>query len=62
MDQDLKTALVGLAGELRRPVLPILRYSLRTVPGAKAAPTNWVGGHAAPRCDARRGMAMAGTR
>src|SRR5258708_36340947 len=40
MDHDLQTTLVPVARQLQRPVLPVLRYPLRTLPCTGAAPAN----------------------
>src|SRR5580704_228548 len=53
MDHDLQTALVPVARQLRWPVLSVLRYSLRTVSRADAAPAN-LGRRAFPRRPAPR--------
>ena len=63
MDRDLQAALDQLARQLHRPVLPLCRHPLRTLPAAEAASRR--SGSAAtpaPRCAAPRGTAMAGTR
>src|SRR5437667_9638951 len=56
MDRNLQTTLVPVARQLRRPVLSVLRYSLR-FPVQKPHPPIWVGGHsrAALRRTARHG-------
>src|SRR5215211_4259205 len=56
MDRDLQTTLASIARQLRRPVLPVLRYSLRTVSGAEAAPAD-LGRRAFPRRPATHGQA-----
>ena len=75
VDHDLQAALVPVARQLRRPVLPLRRYSLRTLPGAEAAPAD-LGRRAFPRRPAphrpawrwlasgrrRRGLAVAAAR
>jgi Luciferase-like monooxygenase len=40
VDRDTQAALVVLAGEFRRPVLPLLRNPLRTISGAATAPAD----------------------
>jgi hypothetical protein len=40
VDRDLQTALVPVARQLQWPLLPILRYPVRTIPGAETVPAN----------------------
>ena len=40
MEHDLQATLVPVPPQLRRSFLPILRYPLRTFPGAEAAPAD----------------------
>src|SRR5829696_2633923 len=48
MDRDLQATLAPVARQLRRPILPLLGYSLRTVSRAEAAPAD-LGWRAFPR-------------
>jgi hypothetical protein len=40
VDRDLQAALVAVARQLRRSLLPLFRYPLRTLPGAEAPPAD----------------------
>ena len=40
MDHDLQAALVAVARQLQWPFLPVLRYPVRTLPGAEATPAD----------------------
>jgi hypothetical protein len=63
MDHDLQATLVAVAPQLQWPLLPILRYPLRTLRAEKAAPAD-LGRWALPRRAQthRPGTATAGTR
>src|SRR4051794_6943909 len=59
MDRDLQAALDAIAGQLRGAVLPLRRHTLRTLPGAEAAPTD-LGRRSFPRGPAAHGETRAG--
>src|SRR3954471_24094719 len=59
MDRDLQAALDAIAGQFRGTVLPLRRYTMRTVSGAEAAPTD-LGRGPFPRRAAAHRAARAG--